>query len=156
MARNLAVMPRAYIKDSTWTLRIQFKDDDTGTKTTLTYTQAAGVTVETGLNMPRLSFDLIVGDADTEQDVLDALTVDDIKPGGGVETVFGNIIDIAEGHIGNLTTGYTNQDFHAEWSKQNTSAVRTDARRALITQRGWAIPVGSIHQHEGDGTVTEE
>jgi hypothetical protein len=25
----------------------------------------------------------------------------------------------------------------------------------LITQRGWSIDVGSVHQHEGDGTVTE-
>lgn len=156
MARNLVVMTKGWIDGSTWTLRTQFHDDDTGVKTTIFYTTAAGLTAERPLTSPRLSFDLVVGDADTEQDVVDALTLDDIKPGGGFETVFGNWIAIAEGHISVLSTGYTRDDFWAEWTKQNTSAIRSDARRALVTQRGWTVVAGSVHQHEGDGTTTEE
>jgi len=156
MARNLAVYPKAVITASTWTLIVKVRDDDTGESARFIHTETAGVTAETPLVLLKLGFDLIVDDTDTLQDVDDALYVDDIKPGGGYETVWGNWRDQAENLITGLDTGYTVFDFWAEWSKQMTDAVRADARRALITQRGWTVPVGSIHQHEGDGSVTEE
>ncbi len=96
-----------------------------------------------------------VGDTDLDSDVDDALYVDDIKPGGGVATVWSNWRDQAETIISGLSPGYTRNDFFAAWTKQMTASVRTDANRALVIQRGWSINVGTIHQHESDGTVTE-
>ncbi len=156
MARNLHVYPKATIDASTWTLLVKVFDQDTRTTTRNEIQTAAGVIAETPLRLLKVSFDLVVGDADTDQDVVDAFTVDDIKPGAQTETVWGNWIETAEGIIGGLASPYTAVDFWAAWAPNDTAGMRQDARRALITQRGWTVPVGTIHQHEGDGTSTDE
>lgn len=150
MARTVHVYPKAMIADSTWTFIVKVD------LSRFEHTVAAGVTAEVPLSLLKVSFDLVVGDADTDQDVDDALFVDDIRPGPQTETVIGNWIEKAEDIISGLDIGYGVDDFWAMWRRQDTNAVRADARRALVTQRGWAINVGSVHQHEGDGTTTDE
>jgi hypothetical protein len=154
MARNLHVYPKAVLDGSSWTFIVKVFDQDTRANSRFEHIVAAGVTAEVPLRLLKLSFDLIVGDADADQAVDDALFLDDIRPGPQVETVWGNWQEEAEGIISGLAPGYSAADFWAEWSKQQTAAIRTDARRALVTQRGWSVPW--VHQHEGDGTVTTE
>lgn len=156
MARTLHVYPKATIVDSEWTLVVKVHDPATRATSRFAHVVPAGVTVEVPLRLLKVSFDLIVDDADTDQDVDDALFVDDIKPGAQTETVWSNWQELAETKIVGLGVGYVLADFWAAWGPSDTSAVRSDARRALVTQRGWTIPAGSVHQHEGDGTVSEE
>ena len=123
-------------------------------------TVAAGVTAERFLPLLKVSFDLIVEDDDSDQDVADALFVDDIRPGPQTETVWGNWQDRAENILSGLTTGYTVNDFWSAWTGGDTQAVRNDTQRALTTGpggigRGWTIVAGSVHQHEGDGTSVD-
>ena len=148
MARTLQVYPKAVLTGSEW----QFTDKVGDSR--FTHTIAAGVTAETPLVLLKLVFVLVVEDTDTDQDVDDSLFVDDIRPGPQTETVWGNWQDLAESIISGLATGYTADDFWAAWTIADTNAVRQDARRALVTQRGWTVD--SVHQHEGDGTVLDE
>jgi hypothetical protein len=120
----------------------------------------AGLTVERFLPLLKVVWDLVVADSDTDQDVADSLFVDDIKPGGQTETVWGNWQDRAEGIIAGLATGYTVADFRSAWTRGDTEAVRNDSQRAMVSGpggigRGWTIVAGSVHQHEGDGTNTD-
>ena len=154
--RSLHVYPKAGITGTEWWFLVKVTDADTRVQSRFEHVEPAGVTATVPLTLLKLCFDMQVEDTDLDSDVDDALYVDDIKPGGGVQTVWGNWRDVAETIVSSLSPGYTRADFWAAWSKQKTDAVKADARRALITQRGWSIPVGSIHQHEGDGTVTEE
>lgn len=152
MARNLHVYPKAGITGNQWWFVVNVWGD--GPRSKFVHTETAGVTSEIPLTLLKLAFDLTVADTDTDQDVDDALYVDDIKPGPQTETVWGNWRKLAESKIAGLSPGYTFAVFRAAWTKPNTNSIRSDARRALITQRGWTV--GSVHQHEGDGTVTEE
>ena len=124
-------------------------------------TVAAGLTAERFLPLLKVSWDLIVDDTDTDQDVADSLFVDDIQPGPTVTTVWSAWQVRAEGIISGLTTGYTVQDFWSAWTGGDTQAVRNDANRAMVSGpggigRGWVIVAGSVHQHEGDGTTLDE
>ncbi len=107
-------------------------------------------TVAGDLRELKLVFDVEVADTDTSQDVDDALFVDDIKNGPGVETVWGNWQGRAEG---NITPGMTQAEYDAAWSKQDTAKTRNDASKALVSQRGWTV--SNVHQHEGDGSNTD-
>lgn len=160
MARTLHVYPKASIEGSVWTLTLKVYEHATGITSRFTDTVAAGLTVERPLPLLKVSWDLIVADTDTDQDVRDSLFVDDIKPGPQTETVWGNWQATAEGIITGLTTGYTAADFWAAWTHGDTQAVRNDANRAMVSGpggigRGWTVVAGTIHQHEGDGTVTD-
>ena len=154
MARNLNVYPKASIEGSTWTFIVKVYEHATKTYSRFEHVVPAGVTAASPLLELKVVFDLTVGDTDTDQDVDDALFVDDIKPGAGVETVIGNWIDRAETIIAGLSAPYTRWDYWAEWSKQDTAKTRNDARAALVTGRGWTVTY--VHQHEGDGTNTDE
>lgn len=156
MARTLHVYPKAVLDGSTWTFLVKVYEPATQANSRFEHTVAAGVTAEVPLTLLKISFDLIVDDLDTDEDVDDALFVDDIKPGAQTATVWSNWQETAETIVSGLTSGYTAADFRAAWTTSDTAGVRSDARRALITQRGWTIDVGSIHQHEGDGTNTDE
>lgn len=159
MARTLHVYPKAAIVVSTWEFVLKVDEfDGTGvvSRNRFEHLIPAGVTAEVPLTLLKLAFDLTVGDTDTDQDVDDALFLDDIKPGPQTETVIGNWIEIAEGIISGLPSGYTREDFQVEWAPNQLNAVRSDAKRALITQRGWAIDVGSLHYHLGDGSAVDE
>jgi hypothetical protein len=119
----------------------------------------AGLTVERPLPLLKVVWDLVVADSDTDQDVADSLFVDDIKPGPQTETVWGNWQTRAEGIISGLSTGYTVADFWSAWTRGDTEAVRNDSQRAMVSGpggigRGWTI--SNVHQHEGDGTNTDE
>ena len=158
MARTLQVYPKASITDSTWTLLMKVSEPAIGAASRIVETVAAGLTVERQLPLLKLVFDLVVADTDTDQDVADALFVDDIKPGGGVETVWSNWQDRAEGIISGLATGYTVDDFWAGWTVGDTQAVRNDANRALVSGpggigRGWTVT--RVHQHEGVGDAVD-
>jgi hypothetical protein len=160
MARTLHVYPKAVLKDSEWLLIVKVYEPTTRVRSRFEHVVAAGVTAEIPLRLLKLSFDLIVADTDTDQDVDDALFIDDIRPGPQTETVWGNWQTTAEGIITGLDPGYTVADFWAGWSMGDTQAVRNDAQRALVEGpggigRGWEIVAGSVHQHEGDGTVTD-
>ena len=157
MARNLQVYPKAYIEGSQWLFVTKVRDTATGATSRFEHPETAGVTSERPLLLLKLVFDMTVPDGTLDPEIDAALYTLDIRPGPQTETVWGNWQALAEGIIAGLTAGYTENEFWAEWRKQDTNAVRTDARRALITlQTGWSIDVGSIHQHEGDGTVTNE
>ncbi len=158
MARNLSVYPKAFLDGSTWHVTGKVDEAATGTRSRFEHVVPAGVTAEVPLLLLKVVFDLTVEDSDTDQDVNDALFVDDIKPGPGVETVWGNWQVRAEGIISGLDPDYTVDDFWAAWTMGDTQAVRNDAQRALVSGpggigRGWTITF--FHQHEGDGTVTE-
>ena len=152
MARNLEVYPKAFLEGSTWRLMVKVGDSR------FEHLVPAGVTADPSVQLLKVVFFVTVEDTDTDQDVDDALFVDDIQPGPSVATVWGNWLVIAEGIITGLDPGYTAEDFWAAWTMGNTQAVRNDANRALVSGpggigRGWTIT--SFHQHEGDGTVTE-
>ena len=155
MARNVQVYPKATLDGSTWLLRVKVDDSR------FDHVVPAGVTAEVPLRLLKVVFNLIVEDSDTDQDVDDALFIDDIKPGPGIETVWGNWQTRAEGIISGLTTGYTVADFWSAWTNGDTQAVRNDTSRAMVSGpggigRGWTIVAGTVHQHEGDGTNTDE
>lgn len=167
MARNLHVYPKGSITTDEWTLTMKVYEHATRITSRFTETVAAGVTAERFLPLLKASWDLIVADGDTDQDVADSLFVDDIQPGPRTATVWGNWQARAEGIIAGLTTGYTVADFWAGWTMGDTQAVRSDANRAMVSGpggigRGWVIVtkaidgIGSVHQHEGDGTNTDE
>jgi len=161
VARTLHVYPKAGIETSTWTLTMKVYEPSTKVTTRFAETIPAGVTVERPLPLLKVVWDLVVADGDTDQDVSDSLFVDDIRPGPQVETVWSRWQERAEGIITTLTTGYTVQDFWLAWSMGDTQAVRNDAHRAMVSGpggigRGWEIVAGSVHQHEGDGTNTDE
>ena len=161
MARNLQVYPKASIEGSVWTLTMKVYEPTTRANSRFVETIPAGLTVERPLPLLKVVWDLVVADSDTDQDVADSLFVDDIKPGGQIETVWGNWQARAEGIIGGLSTGYTVADFWASWTFGDTQAVRNDANRAMVSGpggigRGWTIVVGTVHQHEGDGSNTDE
>ncbi len=122
---------------------------------------AAGLTVERPLPLLKVVWDLVVADGDTDQDVADSLFVDDIKPGPQTQTVWGNWQTRAEGIISGLASGYAVADFWSAWTMGDTQAVRNDSHRAMVSGpggigRGWTIVAGSVHQHEGDGSNTDE
>jgi hypothetical protein len=146
MARNLQVYPKITLVGSLWEITLKVDDLAAG-QTRFVTTEAAGITAIEPTVLLKLVFGLIVGDADADQDVYDALYVDDIRPGPQTETVWSNWRDRAEA---SWLSGRDNR------SSQDTTKTRNDARRALVTQRGWTVPAGSVHQHEADGSVTEE
>ena len=154
MARNLQVYPKVVLDGSTWTLVLDVSED--GVKEAdLTFSLPAGVTSTLPLVLLKLVVFIIVGDTDTAQDVMDALTVDDIQPGPQIGTVASRWVERAETDINGLPPDFTAEDFTAAQSKQDTSRMRNDARTAL-GDRGWTEnPDRVFHQHEGDETVTE-
>ncbi len=152
MVRSVQVYPKAFLDGSTW--RLVVKVDGSRFEHLI----PAGVTAETPLQLLKLVFELTVEDSDTDQDVDDALFLDDIQPGPSTATVWGNWQTRAEGIISGLDPGYTVNDFWVVWTGGDTQAVRNDANRALVAGpggigRGWTITF--FHQHEGDGTVLE-
>ncbi len=154
MARTLHVYPKAIIDGSTWTFLNKIGSSR------LEHTVAAGVTAETRLRLLKVSFDLIVDDTDTDQDVDDALFLDDIQPGPQTLTVWEDWQNTAEGIISGLTSPYDESNFWAAWTQGDTQAMRNSANRALVSGpggigRGWIIIPGSLHQHEGDDTNTD-
>ena len=147
--RSVEVYPKAILEGSTWRPMVKVGDSR------FEHAVPAGVTAETPLRLLKVVFDLTVEDSDIDQFVDDALFIDDIAPGPGVETMWGNWQIRAEGIISGLDPGYTTEDFWAAWTMGDTQAVRQDAQRALVSGpggigRGWTIT--SVHQHEGDGT----
>ncbi len=160
MVRNIQVYPKAFLDGLIWELvvKVGVSRFEHVVPAGVTAEPPAGVTVETPLLLLKVVFDLTVEDTDTDQDVDDALFVDDIQPGPSTATVWGNWQLRAEGIITGLDSGYTVADFEAAWTMGDTQAVRNDANRALVfgpggIGRGWTIT--GFHQHEGDGTVTE-
>jgi hypothetical protein len=153
VARNLHVYPKATITGTQWDFVVNVWGD--GPRTKHRHTIPAAVTAETPLVLLKLAFDLTVADTDTNQDVDDAMWLDTAAGGPtNGETLWESWQDLAESIISGLTSGYTLGDFRAGWTQQNTARIRTAARRILINGRGWTVT--DVHQHEGDGTVTEE
>ena len=158
MARNLQVYPKATIDGSTWRVSGRVDEFAAGTSTRFEHIVPAGVTAATPLLLLKIVFDLTVEDTDTDQDVNDALFLDDIAPGPSTATVWSNWQVRAEGIISGLSPSYTEADFWAAWTEGDTQAMRQDAQRALVSGpggigRGWTITF--FHQHEGDGAVLE-
>ncbi len=154
MTRSIEVYPKAFLRDSIW--RAVVKVD----RSRFEHFAAAGVTADPAVQLLKVVFFVTVEDTDTDQDVDDALFVDDIHPAPGTEeTVASNWIVRAEGIISGLDPGYTVDDFWAAWTQGDTQAVRNDVLRAFETGpaggRGWTIT--RFHQHEGTGPpwVTE-
>ena len=153
MPRNLQVYPKVILDGSLWTLKLDVSEE--GVKEAdLTFSLPAGVVSALPLVLLKVAFDIEVGDTDTAQDVMDALTDDDIKPGPQTETVATNWIERAEADITGLPPAFTAEAFTAAQSKQDTSRMRSDALQAF-DDRSWTVTF--FHQHEGDviRTVTE-
>jgi hypothetical protein len=154
VAQNWHVYPKAVVKEDTWTAVLKVTDQDTQANHRFTHVYTSNVLAEAELRLLKVSFDLVVADTDVFQDVDDALFVDDIRPGPQVETVWGNWQVLAESLILSMGTPHMQARFWEEWRQQDTASVRSDARRSLVTQRGWTV--SNVHQHEGDGTNTDE
>lgn len=152
MAQTFHVYPKATLNGSTWLFDVSVNSPDANVE--FNHVEVAGVTAYTPLILLKIGFDLTVADTDTEQDIDDALYLDDIQPGPQVQTVWGNWRDLAETIITGMTEPYTDLDFRAEWRPQDTNAVRQDANQALVNQRGWSIT--NLHWHEGDQTVHDQ
>ena len=150
---QVEVYPKAWLDGSTWHARFRVKDLATGAASEFEHSEAAGVSTVEPLRLLKLVVGLDMPDGTAPEDVRDSILADDIKPGGGEETVWGNWIEIAEAIVG-TSTDLTQEEFWADWAPNMTNAVRSDARRAWVTQRGWTVLW--VHQHEGDGTVLEE
>ena len=154
MARTVHVYPKAIIDGSTWTLFLDVSEGGVQ-EDEPTFTAPAGLVATSELRLLKVSFDLILDDTDTAQDVLTALTVDDIQPGPQTLTTWEDWQDSAEGIIAGLTSPYDESDFWAAWTGGDTQAMRNSANRALVSGpggigRGWTVL--NVHQHEGDGT----
>ncbi len=158
MVRELHVYPKGVLLaglPGTWLLDLSVYEHATGVTSYFTRSDPSAHNVEADLRDLKLAFDLVVADSDTDQDVFDALTVDDIRPGPQYETVWSNFVVRADGIYDDVLPS-NNLEFWAGWRKQDTAQTRSDARRALVTQRGWTVVAGTVHQHEGDSTVTDE
>ncbi len=149
------VYPKVVLHGSTWTLILGVSEGSVK-EADLTFSLPAGVSSALPLELLKIVFNVVVGDTDTAQDVLAALTVDDIHPSPQVtETVASNWVGRAENDIDGLPPGFTAEDFKAAQSKQDTSRMRADTEKALVDGRGWEVVTGSVHQHEGDGSATD-
>ncbi len=154
MARNLEVYPKVTLIGSTWTLIVKVNSSSR-----FRHTIPANIVVTTPLRLLKFVLYVDVDDADTDQDVDNAVFVDDIHPSPQTEeTVWSNWQAIAEGIIEGLTPGYTIEDFFAAWTEGDTQAMRNDIQRAFMTGpggigRGWTIT--GFHQHEGDGAEVD-
>lgn len=154
MARAVTLHPKATIDGPLWSLLVKVEDDVTDERFRATYTAVALTPSTRPLYTLKVSIGLQIADTDTLADVADAITVDDIQPGPSVATVWDEWREIAEGNIDGLAGGYGLSDWWASWSKADTNKVRQDFRAALVTGRGWTVT--SVHQHEGDGSNTDE
>jgi hypothetical protein len=152
--RSFEIYPAATLVASTWQLIIEISEGDE--TTSFVHLIPAAVTADHELSLLKVVFDLSVADTDTAQDVDDALFKDDIHPSEQrTETVVGNWITLAERIIARSGSGLTQREFWVEWSQPDTAKMRNDARKALITGRGWTVT--AVHQHEGDDeTVTTD
>jgi hypothetical protein len=157
VARNLHVYPKAVIDGSTWTYLVKVFDQDTRTNTRFEHVVPAAVTAEVPLRLLKVSWDMTVADSDSDADVDDALFVDTASGGPtNGETLWETWQGLADPKIAGLTSPYTAADFFAEWSQQDTARIRNAARRILINGRGWTVVSGTVHQHEGDHSNTDE
>ena len=155
MARQLHVYPKALIEASTWTYLIKVYEPATRVNSRFEHTVPAGVTADVPLVLLKLSYDLTVGDTDTDQDVDTAHFVDTASGGPtNGQTLWESWQTLAESNLAGLTAPYTQADYWAEWSKKNTQRVRQAGNRILVNGRGWTVQ--NVHQHEGDGTNTDE
>ena len=150
MARNLHIYPKAILDGNEWLFIVKVYDRATRVTNRFEHTVAAGVFAPTPVRLLKISFDMVVDDLDTDQDVDDSLFVDDIKNGPGYETVIGNWQVLAETNY--AASDGSQADYYSQWSSSETKQMRNDARKAMVTQRGWFIEPGSVHQHEGDGS----
>lgn len=151
--RTVNVYPKAFIDGATWTYVLKLFEAATGNGSRFVHVVPAGVTTPRPLPLLKLCFNLLVPDGTPDTDIDNALFTLDIRPGQQSETVWGNWQTLAEGIITGLLAEFTVEDFWAAWTFQDTAAIRTDARRALITlQTGWTVDEASVHQHEGDGS----
>lgn len=154
MARELHVYPKATIEASTWTFLVKIYEPLTRVNSRFEHTIPAGVTADVPLVLLKLNYDLIVGDADSDADVDTAHFVDTASGGPtNGETLWETWQILAESTLNSLTAPYTQTDYYAEWSKQDTQRVRQAGNRILVNGRGWTVL--NVHQHEGDGTTTD-
>jgi hypothetical protein len=154
MARTLNIYPKALIEGSVWTYIVKTYEPSTRVNSRFVHTVPAGVTADIPLSLLKLSYDLVVGDADTDGDVDTAHFVDTAASGPtNGETLWETWQTLAETVLAGLSAPYTQADYYAEWSKQDTQQVRQAGNRILVNGRGWTIPF--VHQHEGDGTTTD-
>jgi hypothetical protein len=128
LARNLAIYPKATLVGDQWRFVVNVWGD--GPRSKFEHIETAGVTAEVPLTLLKLAYDLTVGDTDTNADVDDA-----------------HYVDTASG-------GPTNGETLWESWRELAESIINAARRILVNGRGWTV--GSVHQHEGDNTVTEE
>ena len=152
MARTLHVYPKAILAGQTWTFLVKVIEPATGTVSRIGKNRnppiTAGVTATESVVLLKVTFKLIVADTDTDQDVDDALFLDDIQPGGNTLTVWEDWQALAESIY---APGDTLDSFWDKWTTGDTQQMRNSANRALVSGpggigRGWTIT--AVHQHE--------
>lgn len=153
MTRLLHVFPKTTLTGNEWTVRINVYEHALRNTSRFIHVVTAGLTATSDLRELKAPFDLTVDDIDTDQDVDDALFLDDIKPGPQTASVIDQWIELAENIISGLSDPYTVADYWASWSKSDTAKTRNDVAKALVSQRGWDVT--SWHQHEGDGSNSD-
>lgn len=149
MARTLHVYPKAIIDGSEWTYVVKVG------ASRFTHTIPSGVAADVPMRLLKLSYDLTVADTDTDEDVDDAHWSDTASGGPtSGETLWETWQALAEVNLTAAGSPHTQAGLYAEWSKQNTQRIRQAGNRILVNGRGWTI--ANVHQHEGDGTNTDE
>lgn len=156
MSRNLNVYPKAVLTGSTWLYSLRIYEHATFTQSVFDHSIITGLVVTDPLIDLKAVFDLVVPLAVIDTQIDDALFKLDIRRGAGpqpVETVWSNFRARAETLITGLTV-VDQESFWSAWTDQDTRQTRDDVKRALVDLNGWTITVGTIHQHEGDGSNT--
>ena len=82
--RIVEVYPKAVLSGDVWRLNVKVGSSS------FVHLFPSTVTVTGEVMLLKVVFILEIGDTDTDQDVDDMIITDDIKPGSGVETVWGN------------------------------------------------------------------
>ncbi len=160
MSRFFIVYPKGILNGTMWEFIVEVYEHATRIKMEFVHFVPASLGISGNLIELKLGFDLVVNDADEPEAVFLALSDDDIRGGPQYETVIGNWIERAEANIvppdpdaDPPIPPMTQADYEAAWSNQDTSKTRADARKALVTQRGWTVI--AVHWHEGDGTPVD-
>lgn len=145
MARTVTVIPKAVLTGNQWLLQIRVVDN--GQFTLHEQSATSAVTITGSAASPKLVLEVSITDTATAQDIVNALTVDDVVPGQRVASAWDEYRTRLESSV--ATSG---RNRWLNYTSSLSGQVRTAVQRGF-NARGWTIL--GFHQHEGDGTVLE-
>lgn len=145
MARTVTVAPNAVLTGNQWLLQIRV--DDNGATTLHEQSATSTMTITGSAASPKLVLQVSITDTATVQDIVNALTVDDVVPGQRSASAWEEYRTRLESSV--ATSG---RKRWLNYTSTLSGQVRTAVQRGF-TARGWTIL--SFHQHGGDGSVLE-